>query len=158
MCRRSLFHAAGDWTGRLIEGHGLLGGVEPGYLLCLVAFAGAVILYTTYGGFRAVVWTDVLQGVVMVGGVAVMLPLAIWLCGGLQSATDELSRMTPPRRHRAELTVARPLSTELVIPFGTWLERPPDGDRPGSRRTAAARSAAPYTGASRPRARSPGSA
>ena len=29
------------------------------YLLCLVVFGVAVIVYTTYGGFHAVVWTDV---------------------------------------------------------------------------------------------------
>ncbi len=119
-----VFHAARQWTGGLIEGSRLLGPVEPGYLMCLLAFAAAVIAYTTYGGFRAVVWTDVLQGIVMITGVGIMLPLALWQCGGLATATDELSRMTPPRHCTAQLTIARPLDKELVIPFGTWLQQP----------------------------------
>jgi Na+/proline symporter len=41
---------------------GLLGGVEVGYLLGLLFFAATVIGYTTYGGFWAVTWTDVLEG------------------------------------------------------------------------------------------------
>ena len=49
----------------------------PGYFLCLISFGVAVIIYTTWGGFHAVVWTDVMQGVVMVAGVIIMVPLAI---------------------------------------------------------------------------------
>ena len=124
------FHLMRDWCGALCEGVWLVGGVEPGYLLCLVTFAMAVIAYTTYGGFRAVVWTDVMQGVVMVVGVLIMLPLALWLCGGLGNATDELSKMTPPRQRTARLSIAQPESEELVIPFGTWLAQSPEGDRP----------------------------
>jgi len=124
-----LFQTSRHATGELIEGAFLVGTVEPGYLLCLVSFAAAVILYTTYGGFRAVVWTDVLQGLVMVGGVLVMLPLALWQVGGLGRATDELSTMTPPRERTAHLETALPVESDLVVPFGTWLEEPGDGER-----------------------------
>ncbi len=123
-----LFQTSRHATGELIEGAFLLGSVEPGYLLCLVSFAAAVILYTTYGGFRAVVWTDVLQGLVMVGGVLVLLPLALWQVGGLGRATDELSTMTPPRERTAHLETALPVKKDLVIPFGTWIEQR-KGDR-----------------------------
>ena len=125
-----LFQMGQDWTGDLIAGSALLGGVQPGYLLCLLAFAAAVILYTTYGGFRAVVWTDVLQGLVMVGGVLVMLPLALWQVGGLGRATDQLSKMTPPRERTAHLEIAQPQEEDLVIPFGTWLQQPEEEGRP----------------------------
>jgi Na+/pantothenate symporter len=37
-------------------------GLDPAYVLCLLVFGLVVVAYTTYGGFRAVVWTDVLQG------------------------------------------------------------------------------------------------
>ena len=125
-----LFHLARDWCGGLCEGVWLLGGVEPAYFLCLVAFAAAVIVYTTYGGFRAVVWTDVMQGVVMLVGVMIMLPLALWFCGGLSNATDELAQMTPPRQRTARLSIDRPHSEELDIPFGTWLAIPSQEGRP----------------------------
>ncbi len=72
---------------------------EPGYVLCLILFSLTVIFYTAYGGFRAVVWTDVMQGAIMVAGVLIMLPLTIWAVGGLDAAHRKLVRMTPPE-HR----------------------------------------------------------
>ena len=119
-----LFEQSRLWTGQLTEGTFLLGGIEPGYLLCLLSFAAAVIVYTAYGGFRAVVWTDVLQGAVMLLGVLIMLPLALWQVGGLSRATRELEKMTPPKYHTARIQVDRPLDEDMVIPFGTWLEQP----------------------------------
>ena len=78
-------------------------------LLCsLVAglvFTFAVVIYTAYGGFRAVVWTDVMQGFVMVGGVVLMLPLALYAVGGLGQATDDMAKMTPPEHGSARVIV-----------------------------------------------------
>jgi SSS family solute:Na+ symporter/sodium/pantothenate symporter len=42
-----------------------------------VIFALTVVGYTTFGGFWAVTWTDVLEGVVMLVGVVVMAVLAV---------------------------------------------------------------------------------
>lgn len=123
-----LFQAGRDWTGDFIQGRPLLEGVDPAYLLCLVSFAVAVIVYTTYGGFRAVVWTDVLQGIVMVIGVLILLPLALWQVGGLSRATDELGRMTPPRERRAELRIRHVQDRDMAIPFGTWIEQRAEHD------------------------------
>ncbi len=70
------------------------GFVDGGYLLCLLTFGIAVVVYTTYGGFHAVVWTDVMQGIVMVGGVLIMLPLALYQVGGLENATRRMATQT----------------------------------------------------------------
>jgi Na+/proline symporter len=51
--------------------------VELGYLLGLFLFALTVVAYTTYGGFWAVTWTDVLEGLVMLAGVILMAILAM---------------------------------------------------------------------------------
>lgn len=51
---------------------------------CIVSVAVAVA-YTYAGGFKAVVWTDVLQFIVMVAGVAVMIPIAHKAVGGWQA-------------------------------------------------------------------------
>ena len=127
-----LFQAGMHWTGGLIEGKALVGGVDPAYLICLVSFAAAVILYTTYGGFRAVVWTDVLQGIIMFVGVMCMLPLTLWQVGGLSRATDELGKMTPPEYRTARLYVAEPPDEDLAVPFGTWIAT--GGPEEGSKR------------------------
>ena len=90
---------------------------EPGYLICLLVFAVAVVIYTTYGGFRAVVWTDVMQGFVMVFGVVVMLPLALAMVGGLGEASRKISQMTPPRQVKLNLKAASvPAMTVEMIP------------------------------------------
>ena len=78
---------------------------KPEYLICLFFFALLVIAYTTFGGFRAVVWTDVMQGIVMVGGVVLMLILALSQVGGLTNATEKLAAMQPPKLGRAVLKI-----------------------------------------------------
>ena len=60
---------------------------EPSYLIALVGFSATVVLYTTYGGFLAAIWTDVFQSIVMAVGVLILLPMAIHAAGGLTAAT-----------------------------------------------------------------------
>jgi sodium/pantothenate symporter len=70
-------------------------GSNSGYLLALFLFALMVVAYTAYGGFKAVVWTEVMQGVVMGIGVIIMLPLALYAAGGLPAVSDSLARDMP---------------------------------------------------------------
>lgn len=80
-----------------------IGSADADYLVCLCCFAVAVVAYTAYGGFRAVVWTDVLQGLVMVIGVLILLGLTLSQVGGLEGATRQLALQTPPEFGKAEL-------------------------------------------------------
>lgn len=96
--------------------------VDWAYLVCLLSFGVAVVLYTTYGGFHAVVWTDVMQGIVMVLGVLVMLPLALYQVGGLQSATEEMATLKPPLSVEIEVTWSVGESpSDQLLPSGSWL-------------------------------------
>ncbi|MEO2031807.1 MAG: hypothetical protein ABGZ35_06955 [Planctomycetaceae bacterium] len=99
------------------------------YLVCLVVFGVAVIVYTTYGGFHAVVWTDVMQGVVMVVGVLIMLPLAINQAGhvartdegaGLEQVTRRMAKMVPPRKGTATIKSLES-GADVAIPSGSWI-------------------------------------
>lgn len=65
------------------------------YLWGVVVFALSVAIYTSYGGFRAVAWTDSFQGIVMVLGIVVMVPLAVRTAGGLQRMTESLMAQSP---------------------------------------------------------------
>jgi sodium/pantothenate symporter len=94
---------------------------DPGYLMCLGVFAVAVIIYTTYGGFRAVVWTDVMQGFVMVGGVILMLPLTLYAVGGLNTATQEMAKMVPPDHVKLKIERANAESNSFELPKNQWL-------------------------------------
>ena len=66
-----------------------------GYSAGLIIFAVTVVFYTAYGGFRAVVWTDVLQGVVMVVGITILLPVVLKQGGGMEAINRKL-RERPP--------------------------------------------------------------
>ena len=101
---------------------GYCAGVDPQYLLCLMVLGLVVVVYTAYGGFHAVVWTDVMQGVVMVVEVVIMLPLALYQVGGLEKATEEMAQMLPPERGTATLRAA---DGAYVVPAGAWLQ--PEG-------------------------------
>ena len=104
------------------SGIGFLAGADQPYLLCLLMFGVAVIIYTTYGGFHAVVWTDVMQGVVMVIGVLIMLPLAISAVGGdLASATRDMAKMIPPENGTATLVLNEANDEDFSISGSTWL-------------------------------------
>ncbi len=67
----------------------------PDYVLGMLLFALTVVAYTTYGGFWAVTWTDVLQGLMIVGGAVLLMVLALHEAGGLGQATAKLRQQDP---------------------------------------------------------------
>ena len=116
----------------LPEWFGNFSGLGADYMLCLVVFGVAVIVYTTYGGFHAVVWTDVMQGIVMLGGVIIMLPLAINQATdaidssdssktGMAAVTEEMAKMVPPRYVTIGLSLPESPTEDVQIPPGTWV-------------------------------------
>ncbi|MFV1967196.1 MAG: hypothetical protein ACC628_17340 [Pirellulaceae bacterium] len=117
------FNATVGWVAGIQTRLGIPGDVDPAYLLCLVTFAISVVVYTTYGGFHAVVWTDVMQGIVMVVGVLLMLPLAIWQVGGLANATRQIAGMRPPRVGFAEVELRYPLAKHFPM-SSPWFTLP----------------------------------
>ena len=107
--------------GDAIEGLPWVGGAEPDYVLCLLVFSFSVIVYTAFGGFRAVVWTDVMQGVVMGAGVIILLILTLGQVGGLSKATEQLKEMTPPENGTGFITLGQSADEDTTLPKGTWL-------------------------------------
>ena len=105
---------------RTTEGWFWIGAADGDYLVCLCFFALAVIAYTAYGGFRAVVWTDVMQGLVMLAGVLILLSLTLSQVGGLENATRQLEKQTPPEFGTA-IFFAEAGGGELSLPKGTWV-------------------------------------
>jgi SSS family solute:Na+ symporter/sodium/pantothenate symporter len=67
----------------------------PDYVLGILIFALTVVAYTTYGGFWAVTWTDVLQGLMIVAGAILLMVLALHQVGGLDKATTKLQALDP---------------------------------------------------------------
>ncbi|MBO0995136.1 sodium/pantothenate symporter [Bacillus sp. SD088] len=81
-----------QWVGgaRLIESV-----IGVSYLSALVIFAVSVLVYVVIGGFRAVAITDSIQGIIMLGGTAILLIAAIIAGGGIDTIMSELRNENP---------------------------------------------------------------
>lgn len=68
----------------------------------LIDFGISIALYTSFGGFRASVLNDALQGLVMLIGTILLLVAVIHAAGGLHKAVETLQHIDPalvsPRR------------------------------------------------------------
>jgi Na+/pantothenate symporter len=116
----SVFIAAKDAIEAALQPIPWLGGsgVDGADYLCLLVFAVSVVAYTAWGGFRAVVWTDVMQGMVMLVGVVILLGLALTQVGGLAHATRAVAQMVPPENGVLRMEV----SGKTKLPQGTWFK------------------------------------
>lgn len=88
-----LFSAmAAQWIGgaRLLES---LTGLS--YTSALFLFVGTVLLYVTFGGFRAVASTDAIQGVIMFSGTLILLIAVIITGGGVENIIQDLRNENP---------------------------------------------------------------
>ncbi|MEG9530726.1 sodium/pantothenate symporter [Mannheimia indoligenes] len=65
------------------------------YQTAVIIFAITVGLYTFIGGFRAVVLTDTIQGLVMMVGTTILLGGVIYAAGGIESAMNTLEAINP---------------------------------------------------------------
>lgn len=65
------------------------------YDIGLLIFGVTIALYTSFGGFRASVLNDALQGMVMLIGAILLLVAVIYAAGGLNSAVDKLQQIDP---------------------------------------------------------------
>ncbi|WP_258076429.1 sodium:solute symporter family transporter, partial [Neisseria gonorrhoeae] len=61
----------------------------------LLIFGISIALYTAFGGFRASVLNDTLQGLVMLIGTVVLLVGVVHAAGGLHDAVDKLQHIDP---------------------------------------------------------------
>ena len=117
----AIYQSAVNAIGGAIDGLPWIGNAEPDYVLCLLVFAFSVIVYTAFGGFRAVVWTDVMQGIVMGVGVIILLFLTLGQVGGLTKATEQLKEMTPPETGIGIVTLGQAQTETITLPKGGWL-------------------------------------
>lgn len=65
------------------------------YTTSVLIFALTVGIYTFIGGFRAVVLTDTIQGMVMVFGTLLLLGGILYATGGVSAAIDSLEAINP---------------------------------------------------------------
>ena len=77
-------------TGKALDGF-----TDLSYSSGLLLGAGVIIAYTLIGGFKAVAWSDLLQGLLMLAGLIVLPSVAIDAAGGFSQVVDELGQQDP---------------------------------------------------------------
>jgi sodium/proline symporter len=102
------------WAQFVAAGKAMMTMLEWSYLPAVVLSAVVIILYTFQGGYRAVVWTDAFQAVMMLVAL-VVLPIACFVkLGGLEGAGAALARASSEAAASSRLA---PTSSHL----GSWL-------------------------------------
>lgn len=98
---------------------GLTGNTVP-YQIGVVMFVAVMLIYAWMGGMRAVALTDVMQGIALMIGVAVLLGGALYLIGGdFGSATNFLIDNDPGKAEVPPLEVSiNWFSFVLLVGFG----------------------------------------
>lgn len=81
------------------------------YRTGLIIFGVSTALYTSFGGFRASILNDALQGIVMLIGAILLLTAVIHAAGGIPSAIDKLQSINP------QLVSPQGVDDILTFPF-----------------------------------------
>jgi len=76
-------------------GKAFAGFTDLDYSSGVVVGAGVIILYTLVGGYKAVAWTDLFQGILMLLGLIIVPLIAIDAAGGWSSVLSMLDRQDP---------------------------------------------------------------
>lgn len=98
-------------------------------LWCILATAGLVGVYTCSGGLEAVVFTDVIQGVVMIIGCLLILTVGLYRVGGVSKLMDRLDEVSQQQANSTDASENSPSSntttaetrhqTQLILPVDT---------------------------------------
>ncbi|MBI5428782.1 MAG: sodium/proline symporter [Nitrospinae bacterium] len=65
------------------------------YAVSIPVGGAVILLYTAMGGFRAVAWTDFVQGLIMVAGLVILAVAAVAELGGLSEAARRVHAAAP---------------------------------------------------------------
>ena len=76
-------------------GKAFVGFIEVDYTTAVILGGIVIIAYTIIGGYKAVAYTDVVQGVLMLAGLIIVPMVAIDAAGGWATMTSRLSELDP---------------------------------------------------------------
>lgn len=65
------------------------------YEAALLSFSAIMALYVVLGGLKGVMYSDALQGTIMLAGMAALLVLTYWNLGGVSTAHQKLTELAP---------------------------------------------------------------
>ncbi len=81
----------------------------------VIFLAGLIVVYESLGGFRAVAWTDAIQGSILFLGFASLLFLVFQQFGSLESATNLIAQQSPKHLDPPDAQGIREWVSYLVI-------------------------------------------
>lgn len=90
------------------------------YLLALAVGVFVIISYTFLGGFMAVSWTDVVQGMIMFFAIIVVPVIGIVSLGGLNQTVNILTDKNPQLLNIFTTSGGNPLSIIVIISLLAW--------------------------------------
>ncbi|MEJ2692426.1 MAG: sodium/proline symporter PutP [Candidatus Thiodiazotropha sp.] len=90
------------------------------YLWAVGLGALTIILYTAFGGFLAVSWTDLFQGLLMAAALVAVPVMALELAGGPGAAFDALSAQHPTLLDPFSDRQGEPLGVLAVVSLLAW--------------------------------------
>ena len=80
----------------------------------------SVISYTLFGGFLAVCWTDLVQGLLMAAALLIVPILALEISGGFQAVITELNAVNPDLLDVFNNSTGEPLSIIAILSLLGW--------------------------------------
>lgn len=86
------------------------------YMTAIIVFGTIVLVYTLLGGMFAVAWTDLVQGIIMVVGILIMVPVCLGKVGGLTAMNEAFAQINP---QGASLTSGQPMMW-VISGFLVW--------------------------------------
>lgn len=111
---KEIFHL--DFTGWMLAGYSLEG-MEPA--LCIVVTAILVGIYTSSGGMTAVVYTDVVQCVVMISGCLLVLVIGLVEVGGLDALIEKIHALDHAGKSPTGEVRQMVEHTSIILPVDT---------------------------------------
>lgn len=86
------------------------------YMTAIIVFGAIVLIYTLLGGMFAVAWTNLVQGIIMVVGILIMVPVCLGKVGGLTAMNGAFAQINP---QGASLTSGQPMMW-VISGFLVW--------------------------------------
>lgn len=96
----------------------ILFGVD--YHTAIFISAGVVVVYTFLGGYLAVSWTDVVQGLLMIGAILIIPIMAMQSLGGAGETFTQLEAMSPNHLSWFYQPDGKPLTVITIASLMAW--------------------------------------
>jgi sodium/proline symporter len=90
------------------------------YIWAVAAGVAAIILYTSIGGFLAVSWTDLLQGLLMLAALIAVPLMALQYSGGIDASIQAIEGKNPELLQLLSNVDGAPLTAISIISLAAW--------------------------------------